>query len=70
MSLSWVTGKDSQQRWELSVSGQMGELSVAGKLMCSGHPACHRCGRVGVVDGEVVGKETSVSPCPKGSGAQ
>lgn len=37
MSLSWVTGKDSQQRWELRVSGQMGELSVAGKLMCSGH---------------------------------
>ena len=37
MSLSWVTGKDSGQRRELSVSGQTGELSVAGKLMCLDH---------------------------------
>lgn len=60
MFLSWVTGKDSRQRGELSVSGQMGERSERGwQTDVLGSSACRGCGRVGVGDGEAGGKETS-----------
>lgn len=59
MSLSWVTGKDSRQRRELSVSRQTGKLSCW-QTDVLGSSACHRYGR-----GEVVGKETSGLHVPR-----